>query len=149
MVQRLNDFLDPVHIDYDGDVLPLTPGGNPTERHLVQAYLLAAQQGRSDLIQFWSEKLGMPVESVMDKIHDDANFQNLVRTRLMKQGGAGYIDPTPDTFPTLGEMNRLIQACEAIPCVAWLDGLSQGEQDMDELLDLIDQSGSGCNKYYP
>ncbi len=149
MVQRLNDFLDPVRIDYDGDVLPLTPGGNPTERHLVQAYLLAAQQERTDLTKFWSDKLGMPVEFVMGKIHDDANFQNLVRTRLMKQGGAGYIDPTPDTFPTLGEVNRLIQACEAIPCVAWLDGLSQGEQDIEELLGLLINQGAAALNIVP
>jgi len=149
MVQRLNDFLDPVRIDYVDEVLPLTPGGNPTERHLVLAYLLAAQREKSDLIKFWSEKMGLPCEFVAEKILDHADFQNLVRSKLMKQGGAGYIDPTPETFPTLDEVNRLTQACEAIPCVAWLDGLSQGEQDIEELLGLLINQGAAVLNIVP
>jgi hypothetical protein len=37
MISRLNVFLDPVMVDYDRDVLPLTPSGNATERHLLVA----------------------------------------------------------------------------------------------------------------
>jgi len=39
MVSRLNDYLAPLRIDYQQDVLPLTPGGNATERHLLKAIL--------------------------------------------------------------------------------------------------------------
>jgi|WetSurMetagenome_2_1015567.scaffolds.fasta_scaffold06919_2 hypothetical protein len=137
MVNRLNDFFSPVNIDYDKELLPLTPGGNPTERHLVQAYLSAVERAKPDPVSFWSEKLGQPNGYVAEQINDKAGFQNLVRSRLMKQGGAGYIDPSPDTFPTVSEVNRLTLACGAIPCIAWLDGTSQGEQDIEELLDLL------------
>ena len=44
IVKRVNAHLDPVMIDYDRDVLPLTPAGNATERHLLAAYLRAAEQ---------------------------------------------------------------------------------------------------------
>jgi hypothetical protein len=61
---------------------------------------------------------------------DSAKFQNLVRAKLMKRGGVGYIEPTPATFPTVQEVNQITLACGAIPCAAWLDGTSQGEQDI-------------------
>ena len=41
-IARVNAYLDPVTIDYEQDVLPLTPAGNATERHIVVAYIEAA-----------------------------------------------------------------------------------------------------------
>ena len=38
MLERVNAFLDPLALDYEQDVLPLTPKGNATERHLCLAY---------------------------------------------------------------------------------------------------------------
>jgi hypothetical protein len=149
MVNRLNDFFSPVNIDYDVELLPITPGGNPTERHLVQAYLTAAERAKPDLVSFWSEKLSLPLSQVEEKMYDNAGFQNLVRSRLMKQGGAGYIDPSPDTFPTVGEVNRLTLACGAIPCITWLDGISQGEKDIEELLDLLIAQGAAALNIVP
>ncbi len=149
MVSRLNDFFSPVCIDYDEELLPLTPGGNPTERHLVQAYLTAVERAKPDPVSFWSETLILPNSHVADQINDKAGFQNLVRSRLMKQGGVGYIDPSPDTFPTVGEVNQLTLACGAIPCIAWLDGISQGEQDIEELLDLLISRGTAALNIVP
>lgn len=45
LIDRVNSYLDPVTVDYDRDVLPLTPGGNATERHIVVAYIAAAAAG--------------------------------------------------------------------------------------------------------
>jgi hypothetical protein len=149
MVNRLNGFISPVNIDYDNELLPLTPGGNPTERHLVQAYITAVERAKPDPVSFWSEKLSQPNGHVAEQINDKAGFQNLVRSRLMKQGGAGYIDPSPDTFPTVGDVNRLILACGAIPCIAWLDGTSQGEQDIEELLNLLIAQGAAALNIVP
>jgi hypothetical protein len=149
MVSRLNDFFSPVSIDYDEELLPLTPGGNPTERHLVQAYLTAAIRTKPDLVSFWSEKLSQPNSYVAEQMKDNAGFQNLVRSKLMKQGGAGYIDPSPDTFPTVDEVNQLTLACGAIPCIAWLDGTSQGEQDIEELLNLLIAQGAAALNIVP
>ena len=44
MVARVNAYLDPVVIDYERDVLPLTPAGNATERHMLLAYIRAADR---------------------------------------------------------------------------------------------------------
>ena len=34
---RVNGFLGDLNVDWEKDVLPLTPSGNPTERHMVEA----------------------------------------------------------------------------------------------------------------
>ncbi|MEJ2266680.1 MAG: hypothetical protein P8X95_24815, partial [Anaerolineales bacterium] len=39
VVERVNAYLSPVTIDYERDVIPLTPAGTATERHIVQAYV--------------------------------------------------------------------------------------------------------------
>ncbi|MFN2283809.1 MAG: hypothetical protein ACK2UQ_05275, partial [Anaerolineae bacterium] len=54
MAARVNAYLNPVAIDYDRDVLPLTPTGNATERHMVVAYLEAAQRCVPDPAAFWA-----------------------------------------------------------------------------------------------
>ena len=46
-------------VDYDRDVLPLTPAGNATERHMLVAYLKAAARRFPDPVPFWAEKLAL------------------------------------------------------------------------------------------
>ena len=137
MAERINTYLSPVEVDYDPDVLPLTPGGNATERHMLVAYIQAAARHFPDPIPFWAEKLKMPVDQIAAQIDDFPRFQNTVRTKLMKYGGVGYVQPGPDTFPTVEEVNKLVLACGALPCATWLDGTSAGEKDIGELLDLL------------
>ena len=61
-------FLNPLTLDYDQDVLPLTPKGNATERHLCLAYARKAAEHleESALRAFWSEKLGVAAEDLKD-----------------------------------------------------------------------------------
>ena len=79
----------------------------------------------------------MAVEKVSTLIQDAPEFQNLVRSKLMKRGGVGYVQPGPNSFPTIEEFHQFISACGALPCAAWLDGLSRGEQAEEELLRLL------------
>jgi hypothetical protein len=138
MVDRVNAHLAPVAIDYDRDVLPLTPAGSATERHIVVAYVKAAERiVPTAQVEFWAGKLGVAPDQIAALIHDAPKFQNLIRARLMKRGGVGYVQPSPDTFPTVEEFHQLIVTCGALPCAAWLDGTSEGEQAIEELLDLL------------
>ncbi len=137
IVERVNGYLDPVVVDYDRDVLPLTPAGTATERHMVTAYVAAAKRSVSDQIGFWSEKLNLGRDEMAATMADLPAFKNLVRSRLMKRGGAGYVKPGPDTFPTVEEMNRLAVAAKALPCATWLDGTTEGELAIEELLGLL------------
>jgi hypothetical protein len=81
--------------------------------------------------------LGLPLEQVSAQIGDKSKFENLVRAKLMKRGGVGYLEPGPETFSSLESVNQLTVACGALPCAAWLDGTSVGEQAIEELLDLL------------
>jgi hypothetical protein len=142
MVERVNAYLDPVAIDYERDVLPLTPTGNATERHIVVAYVQAAERTVSDPVEFWASKLDGEPDEVAALMGDAPKFQGLIRAKLMKRGSVGYVQPGPDTFPTVEEFHRLILACGALPCAAWLDGTSAGEQAIEELLNLLISKGA-------
>src|SRR5690606_22690401 len=52
LIARVNAYLDPVTIDYEQDVLPLTPSSNATERHIVVAYIDAAERMTGDAAAF-------------------------------------------------------------------------------------------------
>jgi hypothetical protein len=139
MLARVNAHLDPVTIDYERDVLPLTPAGNATERHMLIAYERRARQTfpeEKDLARFWSARLNEPRESVERLLNDSVAFRNLMRYRLMKHGGVGYAAPEEGSFPTLEEVVEMTLACGAVPTGGWLDGTNDGEADPVELFRL-------------
>jgi hypothetical protein len=149
MLARINAHLSPLTIDYQQDVLSLTPNGNATERHMLAAYLQAAERGELDSITFWADKLKMAPNQIAEVIDDKPKFQNVVRAKLMKRGGVGYVQPGPDTFPTVEEFHQLILACGALPCFTWLDGTSAGEEAIDELLELLIGKGAVAMNIIP
>ena len=145
MLERVNAHLEPVIIDYERDVLPLTPKGNATERHVLTAYVAAAERvypERAAQVRFWSEKLGMPVSKVESLIDDIPSFKNVVRAKLMKRGGVGYVQPGHDTFPSVDEYHEMVVLLGALPSFTWLDGTSEGEQAIEELLELMVDKGA-------
>jgi hypothetical protein len=149
LVERVNAYLDPVALDYERDVLPLTPAGNPTERHLVAAYVDAAGRATADPAAFWAGRLGGTRAEMAAVMQSPARFQNLIRAKLMKQGGAGYVPPESGMFPTMDAFHSLVVACGALPCLAWLDGLSEGEQAIEELLALAMAKGVAALNIIP
>jgi len=145
MLARINAHLTPASVDYERDVLPLTPKGNATERHMLTAYVAAAERAypeRSELVCFWAQKLGMEPAKVETQIDDGPEFKNAIRARLMKRGGVGYVEASPESFPTVDEFHEMIVHCGALPCFAWLDGTSAGERDIEELLGLMVEKGA-------
>jgi hypothetical protein len=152
MLRRVNAYMDPVMVDYDRDVLPLTPVGNATERHMLAAYIQATARrypSDSKRAEFWAEKLGQPHDQVTGILDDYPKLSNLVRARLMKKGGVGYIQPGPESFPTLDEYHGMIEACGALPCATWLDGTSAGEEAIGELMDLLIAKGVAALNIVP
>jgi len=51
------------------------------------------------------------------------------------------MQPGPESFPPLSEVQEAIIASGAIPTYAWLDGLSEGERHLSELLELLISQG--------
>jgi hypothetical protein len=145
MVDRVNRYMRPVELDYDNDVVPLTPNGNPTERHLCEAYERKAAGVFPDAAQraaYWREKLG-------DAPPAGARLQNLIRAKTMKKGGAGYVQPGKGSFPLMADMNRFVVDSGAIPTLAWLDGTSDGEKCIEELFEVAMSSGAAALNIIP
>lgn len=136
LVRRVNAFLKPVELDYDKDVLSLTPNGNATERHICEAY------SKKGDVNFWKEKIG-------DRPGDPAKFQALIRSKLMKRGGPGYVQPDAGSFPLLAEMNKFVLDSGAIPTITWLDGTTDGEKAIEELFEVSMCSGAAAINLIP
>jgi hypothetical protein len=149
MLHKLNAYLAPVTIDYEQDVLPLTPAGNATERHMLTAYLYAVEHKTPDPNRFWAEKLNSTPEQITNLRKDAPAFQNLVRTRLMKRGGIGYAQPGHDSFPSVEDFHAMVASCGAVICATWLDGLSNGEQRMEEELEILTKKGASALNIVP
>jgi len=152
VADRVNAFLGAGAVDYDRDVLPLTPKGNATERHLCMAYDLKAQQVFPDAEQratFWSEKLSTDVAKVRAILDDAPALQALIRAKTMKAGGVGYVKPSGPDFPALDRVNAFTLEAGAIPTFAWLDGTTAGEQAIEELMDIMLAGGAAAVNIIP
>jgi len=152
VTERVNAFLSPVVLDYDRDVLPLTPGGNATERHLCIAYDLKAAEMYPDeeaRAAFWAGKLNADSAAIRKMLSDAPVFQGFIRSKLMKSGGPGYVKAAGTDFPKLEAFNAFGLANGAIPTLAWLDGTSPGERDMDELMVLMMDAGVAALNIIP
>jgi hypothetical protein len=152
LIARVNAALPAIAIDYARDVLPLTPKGVATERHIVRAYRVQAEKAFADAVAraaFWAPLLACnetdypALEATLPKLEDR------IRNALAKRGGIGYIQPDETTFPLADDFTRWVKACDAIPTIAWLDGTSDGEADADRLLDLMTAKGCAALNIIP
>lgn len=143
LMGRVNEYLRPVELDYEIDVLVLTPSGNATERHMCLAYARKARElfGQGErLAEFWLEKLGEEVEST--ELPEGRELLNTIRAKTMKRGGVGYVLPDKGSFPLMADTNKFFLATGAIPTMTWLDGTSEGEKSIDELIEIAMSSGA-------
>jgi hypothetical protein len=101
---------------------------------MVVAYIRAAQRTVPDPAVFWSGKLDLGLDEMAALMADAPKFQNLIRAKLMKRGGVGYVQPESGMFPSLEAFHQLILACGALPCAAWLDGTTTVERDIEDWL---------------
>ena len=141
MMERINAALGDVQLDYDKEVTPLTPNGNATERHLLEAYTRKSaavfEYDEDALATFWGRALDMPAEEIAPLLADKPKLHDLIRKKLMKAGGVGYVKPDAGSFPKLDDVLAMIRACGAMPTATWLDGLSEGERDIRAQFDLL------------
>jgi len=150
LMARVNEYLRPVVLDFEHDVAALTPSGNPTERHICLAYARKAKElfGQTEaLTKFWTEKLGIDANKL--DLPEGRDLLNTIRARTMKRGGVGYMPPDKGSFPLMADMNRFILASGAIPVHTWLDGTSNGEKAIEELLDVAMSTGAAAINVIP
>jgi hypothetical protein len=152
ILERVNPFLAPVTLSYEDDVLPLAPNGNPTERHLCMAYDAKGQQmipDEDERAEFWTGKLGSTPEEMKELFKSAPAFQGLIRAKTMKAGGVGYVKPEGPDFPALDDVNAFTLNADGIPVFAWLNGLTDGEQAIDELIGLMVAGGAAAMNIIP
>ncbi len=151
LMNRINPRIGDIAIDYEKDVLPLTPSGTATERHIVRAYVNKAVEifGEGEaLIAFWAQLLDKPEEDVAPLL-GTAKHEDAVRSKCAKKGGLGYESPSPETFPPVDDFVQWVVSCEAIPMMAWLDGTSDGEANAQELCDCLASKGVAALNIVP
>ncbi|MHC4755529.1 MAG: hypothetical protein ACYTBP_10330 [Planctomycetota bacterium] len=150
LIKRVNGYLAPAELDYEKDVCPLTPCGNATERHITLAYARKANSvfaDRMDLLNFWNEKLS--VDLADSDLPQGLRLLEEIRAKTMKVGGVGYVKPDAGSFPTMEETNHFILSAGGIPTLAWLDGTSDGEREIDQLLETAMASGVAAVNIIP
>ncbi len=150
LTARVNDYLRPVELDFQADVLSLTPSGNPTERHICLAYARKARAifgDDNDLAKYWSEKLDVDAAEI--ELPESGDLLNAIRAKTMKQGGIGYVKPDKDSFPLMADMNEFILQAGGIPVFTWLNGLTNGEKAIDELLEVSMSTGAAAINIIP
>jgi len=150
LMGRVNEHLRPAELDYRRDVQVLTPSGNATERHMCLAYARKAAKlfgGGKELAEFWSRKLGVAIDPAW--LPENRGILDAIRARTMKRGGVGYVQPDKGAFPLMADMNRFVAAAGGIPVLTWLDGTSEGEKDIEELLEVSMSTGAAAINVIP
>jgi len=150
LMERVNKHLRPVDLDFERDLLTLTPSGNATERHMCSAYARKALEifGRpQELADFWSEKLSMEITT--SQLPESRDLLNAIRAKTMKRGGVGYVQPGKGSFPLMADTNNFILAAGGIPVHTWLDGTSDGEKAIAELLEVAMSTGAAAINVIP
>lgn len=152
LVDRINPRVGDLAIDYDRDVVPLSPGRCPTERHIIRAYVQRAAQHHPDRaarVACWSRLLEREPGEVEKWVDQIPVLEERVRARFAKKGGFGYVQPTADTFPPVRDFIRWVRSCSAIPMITWLDGTSAGEADPAAMLDTLTAQGAAAVNIIP
>ncbi len=145
LVGRINARLPEIALDYKGEVAPTSPGGCPTERHIIRAYRLKAEKvfnSRERLFEFWGSLMKKNANDVGKLYLNIPATEDAIRSLLAKSGGLGYERPDAASFPPLDEFIAWVRSCGAIPAITWLDGTSRGEEKSAEMFDIMTGKGA-------
>ncbi|MCE5314514.1 MAG: hypothetical protein ABFD49_08635 [Armatimonadota bacterium] len=146
MLERINLHLGKIQLDYEADVLPLTPSGNAAEHHIFAACDAKARQVFGDnnnaLAEFWAKTLEIAKDDVEVILRDTPKLHNMMRNKLMNYDGAEDVESTTDTFPPIEQMIEMAQGMHALPMAVYLDGTNPGESDILKLLSLMESKGA-------
>ena len=74
---------------------------------------------------------------------------NTIRAKTMKRGGVGYVTPDTGSFPVMADTNQFVLAAGGIPTMTWLDGTSEGEQAIEELIAVARSTGAAAINIIP
>jgi len=151
LIQRINRHVPEIALNYS-EVIPLTPSGNATERHIVSAYIRKSSEVFTEInerVAYWARILNLELESTRELLGALHRFEDVVRSKFAKKGGFGYVQPSRKTFPPVQDFFDFVKSCGAIPMESWLDGTSEGEKDGRALLELSVSKGAAALNIIP
>jgi hypothetical protein len=135
LVGNLNRHLEsagvPVQLDMAA-VEALTPAGNTTERHVVQALAEAILGRGAEAAALFERLCGAPPPG----LDNAGTLQDWLRGKLIKAGCPDYAPELPEAFLPMADMVDLYLALGAIPTYPVLGNpLTEVEKDIPALLD--------------
>lgn len=134
-IEKINPLLNPVCIDYEKDVLPLTPAGNASPEHIADAYGRKAMEVFPELADravYWADVLGRSPKDVEEILANESVFRDVVWDRLIQLHPESTLS---SDYPDVGDFFQAVREAGAIPCILWLGGYTDGESDPCRLLD--------------
>ncbi len=138
MIDCINPKLAPVQVEYQEDVLPLTPAGNASSQHLAAAYANKAEAIFSELHDravFWSDVLGRSPTDIEPLLDDRIGFLDELSDKLLRMSVESRTDAASEDYVGIAEFFGAASASGAIPCLSWRDGELAGEAEPEKLLD--------------
>jgi len=140
IVEKMNGYLD--HNGYSlklsyNDVYNLTPKGNATERHVVEAFCNMIDRS----IESIDEKLAtykrlLRVDVNEATLKDTAELQTIVRSKLVKSGMPCYVEEGKKAFASVENLVRVWLEYGSVPTYPILGNpISEGEKDIEKLVD--------------
>lgn len=140
MVEELNRYAHTrgynITFSYQ-DVLALTPRGNATERHVVQAFC----EKINDITERPDERREifsnlMEIETDERLVEDSAELQSFVRLKLLKSGRPCYVEEDGEAFTTVENLVDIFLEYGAIPTYPLLGSpLTEEERDLEKLIE--------------
>ncbi|MBN2323147.1 MAG: hypothetical protein JXQ30_05380 [Spirochaetes bacterium] len=124
----------PVDLCYE-DVSALTPRGNATERHVVQAYcekLDSLAGGKRNRLDIYRGAVGEAVSEAT--LSDPADLLNTVRAELVKAGKPCYVEEDPEAFASMEDLIGIYKEYGAVPTYPFMGHpVTEEEKDLDRL----------------
>jgi hypothetical protein len=146
IAQRLNEYSRDRGVDIDLNydaVETLTPSGNSTERHVVQAFcerMALLFPDMNDRADAYKRVLGNGFEDSL--LTDPARLQTLVRTHLVKSGMPCYVEENSKAFTTVENLVQMYLEYGAIPIYPMMGNpITEEELDLGALFEKMEAYG--------
>ena len=119
------------------DVVSLTPHGNATERHVVQALCEKIEKSfpkKDERLKVYRKILDYNLSN--EEMDDIADLQTIVRAKLVKAGMPCYVEEDSKAFTSLENLIYIYREYGAIPTYPLLGNpITEGESDLEDLVE--------------
>jgi hypothetical protein len=121
------------------DVASLTPRGNTTERHVVQAFfekVCSLSDDLDELSEIFSRLVDEPIRA--EDVKDAAGMQNLLRAKLVRSGRPCFVEENRRAFTVIENLVRIHRGYGAIPSYGLMGNpVTEEEEDIERLIEKI------------